>query len=156
VESRRLRYFIRPADITDVYALARNLREDDRIEVTAMGSTPITALRTSYRNAIFRRTAFVNGEIAAMWGLGGSMLGAVGYPWLLTAPPIEKAPVAFLRGARREVVLMLRHKSRLENHVLAKYTRACRFLEALGFTLSDPEPYGLNGAMCRKFTMERG
>lgn len=147
---------IRPADIADVYALARNLREDDRIEVTEMGLTPITALRTSYRNAIFRRTAFVNGEIAAMWGLGGSMLGAVGYPWLLTAPPIEKAPVAFLREAKREVVLMLRHKSRLENHVLAKYTRACRFLEVLGFALSDPAPCGPNGALCRKFTMERG
>ncbi len=148
-------YFIRPAAITDVYALARTLRDDDWIEVTSMGSTPVNAVRTSYRHAIFRRTAVVNGEIAAMWGLGGSMLGAIGYPWLLTAPAIEKAPLAFVREAKREVAMMLRHKSRLENHVLAQYTRACRFLEFLGFTLSDPVPYGPNGALCRKFVMER-
>lgn len=148
-------YFIRPAVLADVYALARTLREQDRIEVTDLGLTPAIALRACYRNAIIRRTAIVDGEIAAMWGMGGVMLSDIGHPWMLTAPPVEKVPIGFFKEAQRGCVEMLRLKRRLEGHVAANYTQACRFLDALGFALGTAEPHGPHGALFRTFTMVR-
>ena len=76
-EHRRLMphsILIVPSKIEDVYRVANNLRSEDKAEITGFGLDPKEALRTSFRHAIIRRTAFVDGEIAAMWGLGGAML----------------------------------------------------------------------------------
>lgn len=148
-------YFLRPAEITDVYTLARNLRDGDRLEVTSLGLSPMVALRKSFQHAIIRRTAIVDDQIAAMWGMGGTMLSNVGYPWMLTAPAVERVPVGFFREARSGVLEMLRLRNRLEGHVAAQYTCACRFLTALGFELGEPEPKGPHGILFRSFTMER-
>lgn len=144
--------FIRPAEIADVYALAKVLRVSDRQEILSLGITAEHALRASFRNAIIRNTAFVDGRIAAMWGLGGTMLSDIGYPWMLTAPIIETIPVSFVKEARKGIVEMLSIKSRLQGFVDADYPRACRFLERLGFELAPPAPYGPNGASFRMFT----
>jgi hypothetical protein len=149
-------YLIREAEIADVYRLARNLRDGDRLECASYGVTPIVGLRKSFKNAVLRRTALINGEIAAMWGIGviGSALSDTGYPWLMTAPAIERLPVSFLREAQREVGRMRRIHRRLTGHVAARYGMACRFLEVLGFALSPPEPFGPRGEMFRTFTLE--
>src|ERR1700684_2256763 len=84
---------IRPASICDVYALTRNLRPDDRLEVTSLALDPAKALRLDFRHATVRYSAFVDTRIAAMWGMSGMMLGDIGYPWLLTTREVELAPV---------------------------------------------------------------
>lgn len=83
------------------------------------------------------------------------MLSDVGYPWLLTTPVIEKLPVSFIKEGRKQAMEMLHKRRRLEGHVAADYRQACRFLEALGFTLGEPEEFGPLKAKFRKFTMER-
>jgi hypothetical protein len=155
VEVVFVRYELRPAEISDVHVLARTLRDGDRLEMTSLGLSPVMALRRAFRGAIIRRTAIIDGEIAAMWGMEGAMLGPVGYPWMLTAPPVERVPIAFLREARKGVCEMLRLKNRLEGHVAADYTCACRFLEVVGFRLGEPEPKGPHGIKFRSFVMER-
>jgi hypothetical protein len=148
-------YVIRDAEIADVYQLARNLRDGDRLEVASLGVTPAVGLRKSFRNALLRRTALIDGEIAAMWGLGGTAMGHTGWPWLMTAPVIETLPVSFLREARREAGRMLATHRVLRGWVAADYTMACRFLQVLGFTLGAVEPFGPLKAKFRQFTMER-
>jgi len=146
-------YLIREAEIADIYRLARNLRDGDRLEVTSLGTTPAEALRKSFKHAIFRRTALIEGQIAAVWGLGGSMLGDTGYPWLLTAPIIETLPLSFVREARGQVWDMMSRKRRLEGLVAADYRCACRFLQVLGFTLDEPQPMPPHKVKFRKFWM---
>lgn len=156
--SRRLaagRYLIRESEVSDVYALAANLRLGDRLEIASFGKDPRSALRLSYRNAILRRTAIVDGEIAAMWGLGGSMLDEIGYPWLLTARAIERIPVSFLREGRREVARMLRLRRVLKGYVAASYHQACDFLERLGFELGPVVRLPRLNNTFREFTLER-
>src|SRR4051812_31279454 len=102
-----------------------------------------------------RRTAFVDGEIAAMWGLGGVMLSDEGTPWLMTTPVVERVPVSFVRIGRAQVAEMLSRRSRLANVVQASYLGACRLLEVLGFTLDEPIPLGPHGVPFRKFSMTR-
>src|ERR1700730_8212011 len=98
---------IRPASVCDVYALTRNLRTDDRLEVTSLDLDPAKALRLDFRHATVRYSAFVDTRIAAMWGMSGMMLGDIGYPWLLTTREVERAPIRFIKEARMAVAEML-------------------------------------------------
>lgn len=149
------RVFVRPSQVSDVYRLAANLRENDRIEVAGFGLDPRAAIRASYRHAILRRTAFVDGEIAAMWGLGGNMLSDEGAPWLMTAPVCERVPVTFVKVGRYHLAEMLRHRRRLSNLVAASYHQAIRFLEVLGFHLDPPMRLTPDGPPFHRFWIER-
>jgi hypothetical protein len=149
------RCLILPSKIEDVYRMAGRLRSDDEAEITSFGLNPREALRTSFRHAILRRTAFVDGEIAAMWGLGGAMLSDSGNPWLMTTPVVERVPVTFFKVGRAQLAEMLAQRAFLFNFVQASYRRACRFLEVLGFVLDSAAPMGPNNVPFRRFWMER-
>jgi hypothetical protein len=126
---------IRDAGIQDVYALARNLRAKDRAELLLAGMEPRRAIRMCLRTSVYSKVAYVDGAIAAMWGLGGGLLSDTGVPWLLTTPAVELAKVSFLKVARAELAIMMAMRARLTNHVAADYVEALRFLTALGFTI---------------------
>lgn len=146
---------VRASEVADIYRLAANLRAGDADEVRALGLDPAFAIRRSYRDAILRRTYFVDGELAAMSGLCGPLLADIGEPYLMTTPAAERAKVSFIRCARAAVDEMLAHRLRLEGHVAASYTQACRLLEVLGFTLSEARPFGSNGALFRTYSKVR-
>lgn len=147
---------VRESVVADVYALAANLRAGDRAEVESLGMDVRVGIRISFRNAIQRRTYLVDGEVAAMSGLCGSLLSDIGEPYLMTGPAVERVPVAFIKHAKAAVADMLRQRKRLEGYVAANYVKACRLLEVLGFTLGEPLPTGPSGALFRKYTMMRG
>jgi len=151
----RERVSVQESVIGDVFHLVAKLRAADRAEIEALGIEPRFALRKNFRSAILRKTYIVDGEIAAMSGLCGEMMGDIGRPYLLTTPAAERVPVAFIKHARAAVVEMLRHKLRLEGYVAADYLGACRMLEMVGFTLGKPEPFGSRGALFRSFTLVR-
>lgn len=144
-----------PAEISHVYALAATLRAGDASEIEATGFGCRDGLRAIYRGALLRRTALVDGEVAAMFGLTGDALSDSGEPWLLTSAAVERVPCAFLRIGRQQVATMLQMKPVLHNYVMASYTRACRFVILLGFTLGEPEPMGPKSIPFRKFEMRR-
>ncbi len=120
-----------------------------------MGVTPEYALEVSLRGSLIAKTAFVDGEIAAMYGVGGVALSAVGEPWLLTAPVIERIPVSFVKECRRGLVTWLDIFPRLEGYVDASYGKACGLLAMLGFTLSEPIPLGPQAAPFRRYERSR-
>lgn len=149
------RYHSLPATIAHVYTLAARMRAADRAEMEAAGLDATGALRKTFRAALIRESVFVDGEIAAMWGLGGDALSDIGAPWLLTTPAVERVPVSFLREGKKNVATMLRLKPILVNYVDARYARACRFVTALGFVLEPPAPFGPKGALFRRFEARR-
>lgn len=133
--------------------LRDRLRMGDLLEVTCLGVSPAEALRASLAGSIFARTGISDGRIAAMWGCGGSPLGGVGEPWLLTTAEVERIPISMVRVARREVGAMLGLFPVLVNFVAADYRQACRFLEVVGFTLGPA--FQFSGAPWREFRMVR-
>lgn len=143
------------AEPAHIRLLADNLRVADRAEIEAAGMDGCKALWRSFRQATLARTAFVDGEIAAMYGVGGCPLGTLGRPWLLTAPAIEHAKVAFVREARYEVQEMLTIFSELRGFVDARYQRAVRLLQVTGFSISEPFPFGPYGVPFRQYSMMR-
>lgn len=114
------------------------LRTEDALEITCLGVPVRKALWRSYKSSLLGRVGFVDGEIAAVWGCGGCALGGIGTPWLMTTPVVERVPVSMVKVARREMMGMLDIFPVLENYVAARYQKACRFLEVLGFELGDP------------------
>lgn len=145
-----------PAEIGHVYALAAALRPRDAAEIAGVGISPKKALYRAFRNSVMCKTAFVDGEIAAMWGLcvglrpGVSPLSDLGVPWLHTSAAVERIPVSFVKIAKAELALMCVNRRRLESFVAADYPQAVKLLRILGFTVEQPKPIGANGApFCR-------
>ena len=138
-----------------ILELSGRLRAEDAAEIEAAGITARRALWRSYRGSIFSRAALIDGDVAAAWGCGGNVLAGVGLPWLLTAPAVERVKIAFLRIAKAELHIMRESFPELRGHVDARYHRAIRLLEALGFDLGPPLPFGLRGAPFREYVMIR-
>jgi hypothetical protein len=136
-------------------AMANRMRQEDRAEIVGMGLRPRRVLHDLLVDSVLARVALVDGELAAVWGLQSMMAADVGRPWLFTAPPIERVPVAFFREVRREVDGMLATRRRLETRVLASYEKSIRFFRLLGFRVSEPEPCGPLGTLYRTMTIER-
>lgn len=136
-----------------VQVLRSRLRADDALEMTAIGEDPGACLWHSWRGSPYRRTALVDGAVAAMWGVHGDMLAETGIPWLLTAPVVETLPVSMLKVGRRETGFMSELYPYLENQVMASYRRAVRFIRMMGFTVEAPEPF--RGVPFRRFWFER-
>lgn len=148
------RYRIVPGHPGHIAALAARMRIGDSHELHALGMTAQEGARISLRESLYARTVFVDGEMAAMFGLGGSFISRDGQPWLLTTPAIERVPFAFARVGRQLVAEMLTHKPFLWNYVTAEYHAAVRLLEILGFTVDDPRPFGPAGVPFRRFWKE--
>ena len=140
---------VRPATLSDVYALARSLREGDRAEQIAVGRDPRRALRLSFLRSLYAPEAcVVDGEVAAMWGLGGDFLSEEGQPWLMTGTAVERIPVAFVKIATGWIEQALAVKPSLVNSVIASYPQALALLTRLGFRLDEPQPAG-HARFCR-------
>lgn len=128
-------YVIITAVSGHVSMMCEALRPNDRQELLDFGVSAKRALWGSWRNSLIRKAAFVDGEIAALWGIVGTPLGPEGNLWLLTGNAIEKAKFSFIREARREVEEALEIFPALSGVVSVRYTQAVRFLETLGFTV---------------------
>lgn len=134
--------------------MAEVMRSEDRREVVSFGISPEKALWRSYKASVVRRTGYIDGKIAAIWGVAGAFMGEIGQPWLLTSPEVKKiSPLKFARLYQKEVKEMLTIFPKLMNIVDASYESAVRLLDIVGFKLGEPEPIGKNGALYCKFNL---
>lgn len=141
-----------PATPDHLRELATKLRVEDEHELLAFGFTPHKALWRSYKGSVLVKAGFIDGHLAAIWGVFGDFLGQVGQPWCMTSYEVKR--ISSLRFARiwsNEADEMLQHFSELRNVVEASYVEACRMLEISGFTLGEPKPFGKNGDLFRTF-----
>ena len=133
-----------------IAALKRNLRQEDADEILRFGLSVQHALWYSYRRSLIRKTALIDGVVAACWGTSGVFMGNAGTPWLITSPEIKRvSPLRVAREYQKEVAEMLNIFPRLENYVDSSYSAAIRLLEIVGFTIEEPET--LRGSNVRKF-----
>ncbi len=135
--------------------LAINLRAEDKAEILAFGLTPEQALWRAFKSAVIKKTAFIDGQISAVWGCIGVFIGHTGRPFLLTTPQVYKvSPLKFARIYLSEVKEMLTIYEKLSSIVDAEYASAIRLLNIVGFDVEEPEPMGRDKKMFRKFSME--
>jgi len=147
---------IYPSELRDVRELSNILREKDRQEALNAGVEPHKALYHSFKQGIYRRTAFVDGMLAAMWGVAGVTLGLIGQPYLVTSKHVEDiSPIKFARIYRQEVEEMKKFFPILENYVDASYNEAVRMLEIAGFKIDNPIELGPNKTLFYRFSIGR-
>lgn len=137
-----------------INALKANLRPEDAAEILRFGITINKALWYSYKHSLIRKTAMIDGEVVACWGLHGTFLGNTGQPWLMTTPGVKKvSPLKFTRIYQQEVMEMLKIFPKLVNYVDSGYANAVRLLEIIGFVVEEPKKMGTENGLYRKFVM---
>lgn len=149
--------YVKPAEAWHIPIVAQDMRDADRLEVLAShGMTPQEALEECIKQSDIAFTGFdKKGVPMLMFGAGSeSILDPVGIPWMLTAENIYSMQMEFLRVSRYYVFMLRKRYPLLENYVDARYDMAVRWLAWCGFTIHEPEPYGVEGQLFRRFTMK--
>lgn len=124
---------IRESVPDDIHSLSSFLREPDRLEVLASGSTPFEALTESYKASTIRLSLLFNDKVIAMFGIAPkTILGERAVVWLLTAPEVEQIKFSFVKLSKIYVKLFLERYPILENWVDGRYTQAIKWLKLLG------------------------
>lgn len=142
-----------PARATHVRTIARRMRQADRDEVfAAAGKAPAEALVFSLRKSSSAWTGLINGRPEVMWGVGDiNILNGIGAPWLLGTDAVEIHYRAFLRYSIDWRNQLLGQYSVLRNFVDDRNHVSKRWLEWMGFRLSDPVV--MNGHSFRLFEL---
>lgn len=137
-------------------SIAARFRDEERLECLAIcNETPIQALGRSW---------IMSREVYAIM-LGDLPVGVAGItdgpdengwwnPWLLGTTDILHHKTAFLRACRRYVPQFLCVYKRLRTYIDARYTQSLRWAEWLGCEVSDPAPFGENGALFCEVRLE--
>lgn len=145
---------IRPSLPGDTWLLANRVRKADVDELWAgLRYTPEQAIRYGLQHSSVVRTAFIEGEAAAIYGVVPRE--GAGIPWAVFTTTIDRHALTFLRGSRRELESMREGYDRLVNVVDARNTLAVRWLQWLGFALDEPVPYGPDGVLFHRFWWRR-
>lgn len=153
---QRPRYVIVPARGHDILELAPNLRAADVDEVrAASGLSPADALRRSFDLSTHVWVARDRlGLPIALWGVGPlSLVLGKGCPWLLASAAFDDYGRDIARLSRRLLASVRAIYPSLENRVDARHLKAIRWLAWLGFTIEDPEPWGVEARPFHRFWM---
>lgn len=149
---------VRPMLAEDIASVAAVAREADAHELMdGAGVTVERALRDGLDRSV-RCALIMAGDLplAAFGDVCHSPLGGVGIPWLVSTDHITKHARGFLRVCRPLVADMLTRHLVLINYVDDRNTAAIRWLEWLGFEMSEPMPAGVRGLPFRQFKLHRG
>jgi hypothetical protein len=145
----------REATREDAIYIADNLREADRNEVAATGSTPRMAVEYSRQLSDYVWTGLIDGVPAMMLGCGCPLASPVAEVWALGTDACTKAPREMLVYGRQKVKEMLELYPEMQNYCDARYHAAHRWLKRLGFTVHPAEPHGPNGELFCKITIRK-
>ncbi|MEO6779424.1 MAG: hypothetical protein ABI196_00630 [Bradyrhizobium sp.] len=116
----------------------------DRGVKLARGLEPSRVLRKAFGESCYCRVALVDGEIAGMWGLGGTLLASESHVWLTLTPKARARGASLIVStARDELRKMFQTRDRLFTTVAAEDRRAVRWLQFWGFDLGEPNAEGL-------------
>lgn len=124
--------------------IAENMREIDRVEVAAMGSSPHRSLRRGFQYSTEPMTIMVNGKPSGMFGVvPASLMEGRGFVWLLGTPCLYNHPRDWALLGPAVIDAMLKEFSVIENVVSTANIRAMAFLRHLGFEIETvPVLYG--------------
>lgn len=84
-----------------------------------------------------------------------SFLYNVGCPWMLATPKVDAYRRAFIEFSGSYTQEMLKEYRVLQNHVDARNTRSVAWLQRIGFSIEDAEPFGELGLPFHPFRIER-
>lgn len=149
-------YSVIPATIEHIIAIGPYIREADRCEVYAGRlATVDDALIDGLIVSSECWVGLIDDEPACVFGVSPiSIIGGIGSPWLLGTDTLALHALPFLRRNKRYLHRMLKIYPTLVNYVDARNTVAIAWLEWLGFTLGEAEPWGALQMPFKKLEMK--
>lgn len=146
---------IRKATRDDAIYVARNIRKDDALEIAASGMPVRDAVLLSYAGSDECFVGTKGGKVALIFGVAAPIFKDTASVWALGTDVSNEAPVSMVKIGRAIVQDFLSRYPRLENYCAADYEKSIRWLKKLGFTISEPEPYGIHGELFCKLTINK-
>lgn len=136
-------------------AMTADIRQQDTDEIEAATGLSISQALQLLPLDGSASAIVLDGRVLAVFG-DQAHTESLGVPWLISTVHVERWPREFLRVCRPAVEQMLERHAMLANYVDARNTAAIRWLQWLGFSFSEPAPYGARGLDFRFFNMIRG
>jgi hypothetical protein len=117
--------------------IASRMREHDKMEFGLFNVASAKAIADCVEKSKYSRAAFVDDQIACMWGVleHGLITGA--NLWLVTTPLVEQHRIKFLKENRKFIQSLKSAFPFSYVFVDEAYTKSRRWIEWLGFTQTD-------------------
>jgi hypothetical protein len=144
----------RKPTIEDIEYVASHMREADIREVKAYGYSPKMGLKLSVDFSDEAYTGIIDGEVSIIFGYTAPNF-TDGEVWALGTDKCFTIPRDMLIEGKKHIQKFLERAENLTNYIGADNQHSITWLKHLGFTISEPEPRGLNGEMFRKIEIKR-
>ena len=124
--------------------IVRRLREEHRAAVIGLGVNPHREIRASFDQSAYRRAWLVDGRLAGLGGVTGSLASSQGMIWLALTAHAIKYPIEIVKEARRQLDVISETKRDLVSSLIPGDRTAIRFATMLGFEIAHTMtvPYG--------------
>lgn len=142
--------FWRKTEPGDAEFLNGRLRDEDVREVLALGANPRNVLSLCASGSEESYTGFLKGEVAMMFGVSVPLWQEGAMIWALGSDLCNEHPRELLVHGRELAKDFSARYGLIWNYCDARYARSLRWLRKIGFTVSEPVPYGAQGEpFCR-------
>lgn len=116
--------------------MADTMQEHSAVMARRAGLTPLKALWSNYRQSLICKSVFINGNLCAIFGVVGSIMGESAMPWIAMTPEVQEHPMRVAFRFRRELGEMLKLFPVLEDYIEEENESAIRFMRLMGFRVS--------------------
>lgn len=113
--------------------MARATRRDYLGAMLAAGANPHMELRECFDQSSFRRAWLIDGKVAALGGVIGTIMSAEGMVWLALSDEATRHPRAVIREARRQLSGLMRTRRELRASIFEGDDPSLRLAIFLGF-----------------------
>lgn len=140
-----------------VEQIALTMRKEDALEVyLSHGKNPFDSLMDSWRISDYSVIITDDDTPLCMYGLvKTTIMTGAGVPWMLSSTEVLKHVKTLLPKSKDVVAEMLTVCTRLSNHVHCDNKMSIRWLKWLGFTMEEPQFYGVHNELFHRFNLER-
>lgn len=138
---------VEPATEAHAAQLAAHIRPEDAAEMMAShGIEPLAGVQMALRTSTTAKVILDGERVLALFGTAPvDATEGVASVWLLATNAVKSLPLAFFRVCREELPRLAAASVVLANMVLASNKRALRLVQALGFDVLAPVPFGVSG-----------
>lgn len=137
-------YNVIAASVRHLKPLSQQLRPAACVTLQAFGLNPRRALQRAFFGSSYCRTAMMEGRPAAMWGTHGTALSDHALVWLALGEEVAKYPLAIVRLARAELLVMRDKAGPLYATIASEDSRAAVFARTLGFQPTGDDENGMS------------
>jgi len=115
--------------------MARKIRKGQRIGLSGLGYNIHRELYKFYLQSAYCKACLVDGRLAALWGVIGTLASNRGFVWMTVTEEAMKYPVKMVKETRRQLEIISETYGKLETILLDSDDVAKNFAKFMGFEI---------------------